>query len=53
MRLENKNLLIILDYGALGGAQRQALGLSKYLTEKRNCITSKRTKKITSSFRWN
>lgn len=38
MRLENKNLLIILEYGALGGAERQALGLAKYLVEQRNCI---------------
>lgn len=28
---------MILHYGALGGAQRQALGLAKYLVEERNC----------------
>ena len=37
MRLENINILIILHYGALGGAQRQALGLAKFLTEEKNC----------------
>ncbi|QTD37558.1 glycosyltransferase family 4 protein [Polaribacter batillariae] len=38
MHLENKNILIILDYGALGGAQRQALGLAKYLVEEKKCV---------------
>ncbi len=37
MELRNKNILLILEYGALGGAQRQALGLAKFLTEKNNC----------------
>ena len=37
MRLENINVLIMLHYGALGGAQRQALGLAKYLAEEKNC----------------
>ena len=37
MKLVNKNILIILEYGALGGAQRQALGLANYLSEKNNC----------------
>ncbi|MCI2228384.1 glycosyltransferase family 4 protein [Polaribacter sp. MSW13] len=37
MKLQNTNILIILHYGALGGAQRQALGLAKYLTEERGC----------------
>lgn len=37
MELKNTNILILLEYGALGGAERQALGLAKYLTEERNC----------------
>ena len=37
MELRNKNILLILEYGALGGAQRQALGLAKFLTENNNC----------------
>jgi len=37
MKLENKNILLILHYGALGGAQRQALGLGKYLAEEKSC----------------
>lgn len=37
MNLSNKRILLVLHQGALGGAERQALGLSKYLTEQRNC----------------
>ncbi|TXD49115.1 glycosyltransferase family 4 protein [Polaribacter sp. IC073] len=37
MQLKNKNILIILHYGTLGGAQRQALGLAKYLSKERDC----------------
>lgn len=37
MKLVNKNILIILEYGALGGAQRQALGLANYLSVENNC----------------
>ena len=37
MNLKNKNILLILEYGALGGAQRQAFGLAKYLVETNNC----------------
>lgn len=37
MKLLDKNILLILEYGALGGAQRQAFGLAKYLSEKNNC----------------
>ncbi|MGM8362773.1 glycosyltransferase family 4 protein [Flavobacterium sp. ARAG 55.4] len=37
MDLSNKRILLVIHYGGLGGAERQALGLSKYLTEKRNC----------------
>lgn len=37
MNLSNKKILLVLEEGAIGGAERQALGLSKYLTEHRNC----------------
>jgi glycosyltransferase involved in cell wall biosynthesis len=37
MNLSNKRILMVIHQGALGGAERQALGLSKYLTEQRNC----------------
>jgi hypothetical protein len=37
MDFHNKNILIILHQGSLGGAERQGLGLSKILTEKYNC----------------
>lgn len=37
MQLKDKNILLILHSGALGGAERQALGLAKYLSEECNC----------------
>jgi len=37
MELKNKNILLIIHAGALGGAERQALGLAKYLNEACNC----------------
>lgn len=37
MELKNQNLLLILHSGALGRAERQALGLAKYLNEQCNC----------------
>lgn len=37
MNLSNKRILLVIHQGTLGGAERQALGLSKYLTEQRNC----------------
>lgn len=37
MKIRNKNILLILHSGALGGAERQALGLAKYLNEQCNC----------------
>lgn len=37
MELKNKNILLVFQGGNLGGAERQAFGLAKYLTEKRNC----------------
>lgn len=33
----NKNILLIIHSGSLGGAERQALGISSYLTEQYNC----------------
>ncbi len=33
----NKNVLMILNHGGLGGTERQAFGLAKYLTEKKGC----------------
>jgi glycosyltransferase involved in cell wall biosynthesis len=38
MDLHNKKILLVIHQGALGGAERQALGLSKYLTGERGCI---------------
>ncbi|HLF51223.1 glycosyltransferase [Flavobacterium sp.] len=37
MNLSNKRVLLILHEGALGGAQRQALGLGRYLSQECNC----------------
>lgn len=37
MDFHNKNILIILHTGVLGGAERQGLGISKILTEEYNC----------------
>lgn len=37
MNLSNKKILLIVHQGTLGGAERQALGLSKYLVGQRNC----------------
>lgn len=37
MNLANKRILLILHEGALGGAQRQALGLGRYLAQECNC----------------
>lgn len=37
MNFSNKRILLVVHHGVLGGAERQALGLSKYLTEQRNC----------------
>lgn len=37
MNLSNKRILLVLHEGALGGAQRQALGLGKYLSQECNC----------------
>lgn len=37
MELKNKNILLVIHEGALGGAQRQALGLGKYLSQSCNC----------------
>ncbi|WP_282017519.1 glycosyltransferase family 4 protein [Salegentibacter mishustinae] len=37
MDFNNKKILLINYHGSLGGAERQALGISKILTEKYNC----------------
>ncbi|MDR5589702.1 glycosyltransferase [Christiangramia sp. SM2212] len=37
MNFKNKNILLIIHHGALGGAERQGLGLSKILVEDYNC----------------
>ncbi|MEO2064641.1 MAG: glycosyltransferase [Christiangramia sp.] len=37
MDFYNKSILLVLHQGALGGAERQGLGLSRMLTEKYNC----------------
>ncbi|KAF2510807.1 glycosyltransferase [Flavobacterium zhairuonense] len=37
MRLAGKRILLVLHQGALGGAERQALGLGKYLSKEYNC----------------
>ena len=37
MDFYNKNILIVLHTGVLGGAERQGLGISKILTEKYHC----------------
>jgi len=37
MNLQNKKILLIIHAGALGGAERQALGLAKYLIKDYNC----------------
>lgn len=33
----NKKVLLILNHGGLGGTERQAFGLAKYLTEEKGC----------------
>lgn len=35
--LKNKNILLVIHQGCLGGAERQALGLGKYLSQQCNC----------------
>jgi glycosyltransferase involved in cell wall biosynthesis len=37
MKLKDKNILLVFQGGNLGGAERQAFGLAKFLSEKRNC----------------
>ncbi|CAM4152906.1 glycosyltransferase [Gillisia hiemivivida] len=37
MEFSEKNILLIIHAGSLGGAERQGLGISKILTEKYNC----------------
>ncbi|MEL1240145.1 glycosyltransferase [Flavobacterium flavipallidum] len=35
--LRNKNILLVIHQGCLGGAERQALGLGKYLSQQCSC----------------
>jgi len=37
MKLQNKNILLVFQGGNLGGAERQAFGLSKFLTDNKKC----------------
>lgn len=37
MKFNGKNILIVLERGTLAGAERQALGLAKYLSEEKGC----------------
>lgn len=37
MDLKNKNILLVIHQGQLGGAERQGLGISKLLTNDNNC----------------
>ncbi|MEL0651250.1 MULTISPECIES: glycosyltransferase family 4 protein [Flavobacteriaceae] len=37
MKFDNKNVLLVLQVGTLGGAERQALGLGKFLVNNKNC----------------
>lgn len=53
MEFQNKNVLIALQRGTLGGAERQAFGLAKFLIEEKKCnvdllITS--SNKMTQDF---
>ena len=34
---QNKNIVLLIKSGVLGGAERQALGLANYLINKLNC----------------
>jgi len=37
MKIEDKNILLVFQGGNLGGAERQAFGLTKYLVKEKNC----------------
>ena len=53
MNFNNKNILIVLHAGVLGGAERQGLGLGKVLTEQYNCkvyLLLTHSKKVSSEF---
>lgn len=54
MEFQDRNILIALQRGTLGGAERQAMGLAEFLTEKKEChvdllITS--SNKMTQEFK--
>lgn len=53
MKFQDRNVLIAIQRGTLGGAERQAMGLAEFLTEEKNChvdllITS--SNKMTQEF---
>ncbi|WP_281847506.1 glycosyltransferase [Olleya namhaensis] len=57
MTFNNKNILLILQAGTLGGAERQALGLGKFLVKQKGCTVDilfasspKRTEDFNSFF---
>ncbi|SFJ09230.1 glycosyltransferase [Olleya namhaensis] len=53
MEFNKKKVLLVLQVGTLGGAERQALGLGRYLTKYRNCnvdILFTSSNKITKDF---
>lgn len=53
MKLREKNILLLLERGTLGGAERQALGLAKYLSEEKKCsvdLLFTSSNKMTSEF---
>lgn len=37
MNLQNKHILLLIERGTLAGAERQAIGLARYLSHERNC----------------
>ncbi len=57
MKFDNKNVLLVLQVGTLGGAERQALGLGKFLVNNKNCnvdilfvVSDNRTKEFDDFF---
>ncbi|GAA4236034.1 hypothetical protein GCM10022291_19440 [Postechiella marina] len=57
MKFDNKNVLLVLQVGTLGGAERQALGLGKFLVNNKNCnvdilfvVSNNRTKEFNDFF---
>lgn len=53
MNFKNKNILLVLHAGVLGGAERQGLGLGKVLTEQYSCkvyLLLTHSEKVSSEF---